>query len=41
MKVKDLMVPLQERLKPDTTLREVANILRDDEKPGVIGGVNP
>ncbi|MDQ7786036.1 MAG: hypothetical protein RDU01_00340 [Thermodesulfovibrionales bacterium] len=40
-----LIIPFQERLKPDTTLREVANILstakRDDEKSGVKGGVNP
>lgn len=41
MKAKDLMVPLQEFLKPDTTLKEAANILRtakrDEEKFGVKG----
>ena len=41
MKAKDLMIPLQEHLKPDTTLREAANILRtakrDDERSGVKG----
>lgn len=41
MKAKDLMVQLQEYLKPDTTLREAANILRtakrDEEKSGVKG----
>lgn len=45
MKAEDLMIPLQERLKPDTTLREVANFLRTakryDERLGVKGGVNP
>jgi hypothetical protein len=45
MKAKDLMITFQERLKPDTTLREVVNILRttkrDDEKSGVKGGFNP
>ena len=41
MKAKDLMIPLQEHLKPDTTLKEAANILRtakrDDERVGVKG----
>jgi len=41
MKARDLMIPLQEHLKPDTTLREAANILRtakrDDERSGVKG----
>ncbi|MBI5050388.1 MAG: CBS domain-containing protein [Nitrospirae bacterium] len=41
MKAKDLMVPLQEYLRPDATLREAANILRtakrDEEKIGVKG----
>ncbi len=41
MKAKDLMVPLQEYLKPDTTLKEAANILRTakrgEEKEGVKG----
>ncbi|MGE5894717.1 MAG: HPP family protein [bacterium] len=41
MKAKDLMIPLQEYLKPDTTLKEAANILRtakrDEEKIGVKG----
>ena len=41
MKAKDLMIPLQEYLKPETTLKEAANILRaakrDDERVGVKG----
>lgn len=41
MKAKDLMIPLQEYLTPDTTLKEAANILRtarrDEEKIGVKG----
>ncbi|MFZ3122989.1 MAG: CBS domain-containing protein [Thermodesulfovibrionales bacterium] len=41
MKAKDLMIPLQEYLKPDTSLKEAANILRtakrDEEKFGVKG----
>jgi CBS domain-containing protein len=41
MKAKDLMIPLQEYLKPETTLKEAANILRtakrDDERTGVKG----
>jgi len=41
MEAKDLMIPLQEHLKPETTLREAANILRtakrDDERSGVKG----
>lgn len=41
MKAKDLMIPIQEYLKPDTTLKEAANILRtakrDEEKLGVKG----
>src|SRR4030067_2078114 len=41
MKAKDLMIPLQEYLKPETTLKEAANILRtakrDEEKTGVKG----
>ncbi|MBI1811046.1 MAG: CBS domain-containing protein [Nitrospirae bacterium] len=41
MKAKDLMIPLQEYLKPDTTLKEAANILRtakrDEERMGVKG----
>jgi hypothetical protein len=45
MKAKDLMVPLQERLKPDRTLGEVSDILktakRDNERSGVKGGANP
>jgi hypothetical protein len=45
MKAKDLMIPLQEYLKPDRTVRKVANILvtakRDDERSGVKGGVYP
>jgi hypothetical protein len=45
MNAKNLMIPLQECLRPDTTLRKAANILRtakrDDEKSGVKGGVNP
>jgi hypothetical protein len=45
MKTKDLMIAFQERLKPDTTLMEIANILRtakmDNERSGVKGGVNP
>jgi hypothetical protein len=28
MKAKDLMVPLQDYLKPDNTLKEAANLLR-------------
>ena len=43
MKAKDLIIPLQERLKPETTLREIANIFRttkrDDKRSGVKGGV--
>jgi CBS domain-containing protein len=39
MKAKDLMVPLQEYLKPDNTLKEAANLLRialrGEEKIGV------
>jgi len=41
MKARDLMIPLQEYLTPDTTLKEAANILRtakrDEEKLGVKG----
>ncbi|MDP2167461.1 MAG: CBS domain-containing protein [Thermodesulfovibrionales bacterium] len=41
MKAKDLMIPLREYLRPDTTLREAANILRTanrgEEKVGVKG----
>lgn len=41
MKAKDLMIPLQEHLKPETTLKEAANILRTakraEEKIGVKG----
>jgi CBS domain-containing protein len=41
MKAKDLMIPLQEHLRPDTTLKEAANILRtakrDDERVSVKG----
>ena len=41
MKAKDLMIPLQEYLKPDTSLKEAANILRtakrDEERFGVKG----
>jgi CBS domain-containing protein len=41
MKAKDLMIPIQEYLKPETTLKEAANILRtakrDEEKTGVKG----
>jgi len=41
MKAKDLMIPLQEYLKPETTVREAANILRtakrDEERVGVKG----
>lgn len=41
MKAKDLMIPLQECLKPETTLKEAANILRtakrDEERFGVKG----
>ena len=41
MKAKDLMIPLQEYLKPDNTLAEAANILRvakrGEEKEGVKG----
>lgn len=41
MKARDLMIPLQEHLKPDTTLKEAANILRtakrDEERAGVKG----
>lgn len=41
MKAKDLMIPLQEYLTPDTTLKEAANILRtakrDEETFGVKG----
>jgi len=41
MKAKNLMIPLQEYLRPDTTIKEAANILRtakrDDVKRGVKG----
>ena len=41
MKAKDLMIPLQEYLKPDSTLKDAANILRiakrGEEKVGVKG----
>ncbi|MBI5409068.1 MAG: CBS domain-containing protein [Nitrospirae bacterium] len=41
MKAKDLMIPLQEYLTPETTLKEAANILRtarrDEDKTGVKG----
>ena len=41
MKAKDLMIALQEYLKPDTSLKEAANILRtakrDEERFGVKG----
>lgn len=41
MKAKDLMIPLQEYLKPDASLKEAANILRtakrDEERFGVKG----
>ncbi len=41
MKARDLMIPLREYLKPDTTLREAANILRSarrgEERIGVKG----
>ena len=41
MKAKDLMIPLQEYLKPDTSLKDAANILRtakrDEERFGVKG----
>lgn len=41
MKAKDLMIPLQEFLKPENTLKEAANILRtarrDEERIGVKG----
>lgn len=41
MKAKNLMIPLQEYLKPETTLKEAANILRtakrDEERCGVKG----
>jgi len=41
MKAKNLMIPLQEFLRPDTTVKEAANILRtakrDDVKRGVKG----
>lgn len=41
MKAKDLMISIQEYLKPDTTLKEAANILRtakrDEERFGVKG----
>ncbi len=41
MKAKDLMIPLQEYLKPETTMKEAANILRtakrDEERCGVKG----
>jgi len=41
MKAKDLMIPLQEFLKPEMTLKEAANILRtakrDEERSGVKG----
>ena len=41
MKAKDLMIPIQEHLKPDTTLKEAANVLRtakrDEERFGVKG----
>jgi hypothetical protein len=41
MKTIDLIIPFQERPMPDTRLREVANIPRDDERSGVKGGVTP
>jgi hypothetical protein len=45
MKTKDLMIPFQERLKPDTMLSEVVTILktakRDTGRSGVKGGVTP
>ncbi len=45
MEAIDSVIPFQERLKPDTTLREVATILRtakrEDERSGVKGGVTP
>lgn len=41
MKAKDLMIPLQEYLKPDNTLKEAANLLRtakrNEERSGVRG----
>lgn len=41
MKAKDLMIPLQEYLKPDNTLKEAVNLLRTakrgEEKAGVKG----
>jgi CBS domain-containing protein len=41
MKAKDLMIPLQEFLRPEMTLKEAANILRrakrDEERVGVKG----
>lgn len=41
MKAKDLMIPLQEYLKPESTLKDAANILRvakrDAEREGVKG----
>lgn len=41
MRARDLMIPLQEYLKPETTLKEAANMLRtarrDEEKIGVRG----
>ncbi len=41
MKAKDLMIPLQEFLRPEMTLKEAANILvtakRDEERSGVKG----
>ena len=41
MKAKDLMIPLQDYLKPDNTLREAANLLRiakrGEERIGVKG----
>ena len=41
MKAKDLMIPIQDYLKPDNTLREAVNLLRvakkGEEKVGVKG----
>jgi predicted transcriptional regulator len=41
MRAKDLMIPLQEYLRPDTTLKEAANVLRrakrDEMRVGVKG----
>ena len=44
MKAKYLMAPLRERLKSDTTLREIADILlkeKRDERSGIKGGTKP